>query len=229
MIVPEGWLNEGVASFLDALWAFGAIMSAEQSPEGKGFRLALHERNPEAPLSPVYFNLRRVQSHPGALYMASSLMKEKVVSSNVDDFHRIAGIPLAGTPFSQALSLLMNRGHVTPRMQPKGHGVAGLVDGDFHEGQVVLLVDDLITEADSKLKAIDVLQRAGLVVRDIVVLIDREQGGKQKLEAEGFRVHPVITVTEIFSYLLRTGECTQETYNRVMQYLDEEAQKHAAG
>lgn len=228
MIVPEGWQNEGVPSFLDALWAFGAIMSAERSPGGKGFRLALHDRNPEAPLSPFYFNLRRVQSHPAAMFMASGLMKEKI-SGNVDDFHLVAGIPLAGTPFSMALSLLMNRGHVMPRMQPKGHGVSDLVDGDFHEGQVVLLVDDLITEADSKLKAIDVLRRAGLVVRDIVVLIDREQGGKQKLEVEGLRVHPVITVTEIFSYLLSTGECSQETYNRVMMYLDAEAEKHANG
>lgn len=228
MIISGGWHNEGILSFLNALWAFGAIMSAEQSPDGKGFKLALHERNPEAPLSPFYFNLRRVQSHPDAMYMASGLMKE-IISGNVDDFHLVAGIPLAGTPFSVALSLLMNRGHVMPRMQPKGHGVSDLVDGDFHEGQVVLLVDDLITEADSKLKAIDVLQRAGLVVRDIVVLIDREQGGKQKLEAAGFRVHPVITVTEIFSYLVSVGECSEATYKQVMQYLDREAEKHAAG
>lgn len=228
MIIPEGWQNEGMGSFLDALWAFGAIMGAEQSPDGKGFKLALHERNPEAPLSPFYFNLRRVQSHTGALYTASALMKERVVES-IDNFHLFAGIPTAGIPFSVALSLLMNRGHVMPRMQPKGHGVAGLVDGDFHEGQTVVLVDDLITEADSKLKAIDALQSAGLLVRDIVVLIDREQGGRQKLEAAGFRVHPVITVTEIFSYLWYAGECSEATYNQVMEYLDREAEKHAAG
>ncbi len=227
MIVQgDQWMHESVMSFIDILWAFRAIMSAEQSPEGKGFRLALHERNPEAPLSPFYFNLRRVQSHPEAMYMASGLMKER--AEEVSSFQLIAGIPTAGIPFSMALSLLLNRGHVMPRMQPKGHGVAELVDGDFHDGQTVLLVDDLITEADSKLKAIDVLKRAGLVVYDIVVLIDREQGGKQKLEAAGFRVHPVLTVTEIFSYLLRTGECTQQTYNRVMQYLDAEAEKHSS-
>ncbi|TSC66668.1 MAG: uridine monophosphate synthetase [Candidatus Doudnabacteria bacterium Gr01-1014_77] len=229
MIVNEGgWQNEATTSFLDALWAIGAIMSADKSPGGKGFRLKLHERTPDAPLSPFYFNLRRLQSHTEVMYTASEMMKERVVENvGSSAFQLIAGIPTAGTPFSMALSLLMPRGHVSPRMEPKGHGVSDLVDGDFHAGQIVLLVDDLITEADSKLRAIDILQRAELVVQDIVVLIDREQGGKQRLEADGYRVHPVFTVTEVFSYYLKAGECTQAAYDRIMEYLFEESQKHA--
>ena len=230
MIVTGGrWQNEAVTSFLDSLWAFGAIMGVDKSPEGKGFRLALHERNPDAPLSPFYFNLRRVQSHPATLYMAAQMMREKIIE-DIDGgaFQLIAGIPTAGTPFSTALSLLMHRGQVSPRMQAKGHGVGDLVDGDFHDGQTVLLVDDLITEADSKLRAIDILQRAGLIVQNIAVLIDREQGGRQRLEAAGYKVHPVFTVTEVFSYYLAAGESTPAAHDQVMQYIDDQAENHAS-
>ncbi len=229
MIVTDGWNNEALTSYLDSLWAIGAIKGIEQSPEGKGFRLALHERNPDAPLSPFYFQLRKIQSHPSILTVSASFMEEMVVQEigRRESFDRIAGIPTASTPLATTLSLKMGIGQVMPRMQAKSHGTKDAVDGDFTEGQTVLLVDDLITEADSKLRAIEILKSAGLIVRDVVVLIDREQGGKQKLEAAGYKFHSIFTVTEVFSYYLQAGECTQGSYERVMEYIAAEAALNA--
>lgn len=84
---------------------------------------------------------------------------------------------------------------------------------------MVLLIDDLITKADSKLEAIRVLESHGLVVKDVMVLVDREQGGVQQLEAAGYRVHVAFKLSTLLKYYLESGRMSQETYHEIMEYL----------
>ena len=62
----------------------------------------------------------------------------------------------------------------------------------------MVLIDDIITDGASKLEAIQPLEEAGLVVKDLVILIDREQGGRELLAARGYALHSVLTISQCF-------------------------------
>jgi uridine monophosphate synthetase len=74
----------------------------------------------------------------------------------------------------------------------------------------VVVLDDVISLGGSKLSAIETLEAAGLVVRNIVVLLDREQGGKEELARRGYHLHSVLTMSELLTVLCREGLITAE-------------------
>ena len=84
---------------------------------------------------------------------------------------------------------------------------------------MVLLVDDLVTQADSKLEAIRGLEGQGLIVRDVVVLVDREQGGIRQLARVGYRCHAALKLSDILSFYLESRKITKEDFDRSTAYL----------
>ena len=84
------------------------------------------------------------------------------------------------------------------RKEPKKHGLKKLVEGNFKEGDTVCVVDDVITTGGSTLKAIDAVEAEGGKVACVLVLIDREEGGRAAIEARGIKVYPAFTRTSLF-------------------------------
>ena len=134
-------------------------------------------------------------------------------------FDRFAAIPYAGLPIGVALALEMNRPLIYPRLEVKAHGTRRAIEGAFEPGETVLLVDDLITRGDSKLEATRPLEAAGLTVRDVLVLIDREQGGAEDLSRHGYRLHAVLTLTQVLDVLKESAYITPAQYAEVLAYL----------
>lgn len=179
------------------------------------FRLKLHEERPDAPLSPLYINLRLLRSYPDQMDVAVAAYRALLAGCEYD---LLADVPMAATPFVAILSHLTRIPMITPR-QPKSHGAGGAIDGAFRPGQTAVVIDDLVTQADSKLEAIRVLEGEGLRVRDVLVLVDREQGGAQQLAAAGYRLHAAMTLTELLDVYRRTGVIDEPSYARVRAYL----------
>ena len=125
-------------------------------------------------VSPFYVDLRVVDLAPRRARRVGGLMAEAVRPCRPD---RIAGIPYAGLPLAVATSLAGNFPLVYPRREEKGYGTRRRIEGAFEPGEQVVVIDDIITDGASKFEAIEPLEAAGLVVRDLVILIDREQGG----------------------------------------------------
>jgi len=169
--------------------------------------------------SPIYIDLRLLVSHPSLLRDAAHAMAE--VARRLE-FDRIAAIPYAGLPIGVALALEMERPLIYPRREVKAHGTRRAIEGGFEPGETVLLVDDLITRGDSKLEATRPLEAAGLTVRDVLVLIDREQGGEQDLAQRGYRLHAVLRLAEILDVLRETGRITPAQHAEVLHYLKPE-------
>jgi uridine monophosphate synthetase len=113
------------------------------------------------------------------------------------DFQRIAAIPLAALPIAAAVSLRLGVPFVYPRMVAKQHGTGNSIEGDFRPDDRVVLLDDVISTARSKLEAIEVLAREGLRITDLVVLVDRESGGREEIERHGVRCHAYARISEL--------------------------------
>src|SRR5437879_1083500 len=78
----------------------------------------------------------------------------------------------------------------------KSYGTKRRIEGIYEAGDRVVLIDDIITDGASKFEAIEVLEEAGLMVKDLVILIDREQGGRELLASKGYTLHSILTITQ---------------------------------
>lgn len=166
--------------------------------------------------SPVYVDLRGLVSHPGALRMAGEALVERLKGL---EFDCIAGLPYAGLPLAVSASLTGDLPMIYPRKESKEYGTRKRVEGEYRPGQTVAVLDDVITTGGAKIELIEPLEEAGLTVRDVVVLVDREQGGSEVLAARGYRLHAVFTLREVLDALRRQGAIEPADHERVIEYL----------
>ncbi len=83
------------------------------------------------------------------------------------------------------------------RKEPKGHGQGKQIEGNFAPGDSVVVIDDVVTKGDSTLKAVDAVEREGGKVAFVAVLVDRLQGGRDKIEQRGFKVISAFTKDDL--------------------------------
>ena len=153
--------------------------------------------------SPIYIDLRRIITNPklleqvGAAYLP---LLEKLA------FDRIAGLPYAAIPIATAISLAGNYPMIYPRKEVKEYGTKAQIEGEYYAGETVVIIDDLATTGGSKFEAIEKLTGAGLVVKDVVVLVDRQSGAKDSLAEAGYTMHAVLTVGQMLDHWESTGK-----------------------
>jgi len=168
-------------------------------------------------VSPVYVDLRGLVSHPRVLRMAGEALVGVLRGLQFD---RIAGLPYAGLPLAVSASLVGDLPMVYARKETKDYGTRKRVEGDYTPGQTVALIDDVITNGGAKLELTPPFLDEGLVVRDFVVLIDREQGGAEALREQGYALHSVFTLREVLGALQRQAAISGEQYEKVIGYLN---------
>lgn len=167
--------------------------------------------------SPVYVDLRVLVSYPDALREAGGILAHALGGLRFD---RIAGIPYAGLPLGVAAALAGGFPLCYARKETKEYGTRHRIEGEFRPGERVALIDDVITDGGAKLEAAAPFREAGLVVEDVLVLVDREQGGAEQLTRAGLRLHACYTLRQILGHLREADRITEETLARVTSYLD---------
>lgn len=223
-------LSKNTQAFLRTLFALGAIKIDTKG----GFRLALHDKNPTAPLSPVYINLRTSKNpKPGPLLKEhiSTIAAEmyRAVKKARFCFEHVAGIPRAGTPFADAFAAISGElGGTTSQIRLKKESKNSRVlrvDSRYviRDQRIVpprvLLVDDVVTEADTKLRAIDALRRGGYEAAGVVVYLDREQGGMKEIAASGVPIVAVVHLGDILNALRDMDLISKSDYAAIKRYL----------
>ncbi len=204
----------------DLLWRLGSVQFGD-------FSLGRTVRN-----SPVYINPKLVISRPASLARVAQLIDEELQlamslrNPHVERFDLIAGVPIGGLHIATALSLQMSVPLVYARPQaPGGDGEERpQIEGSYRPGQAALIVDDLAAGGGSLVDTATSLRRAGLRVRDAVVLVDREQGATRRLEALGVRLHPTLTLEVLLTYLHGEGRIVGDNYRQAMDYLHREGE-----
>jgi len=169
--------------------------------------------------SPIYVDMRRLASHPQALREVTSAFMPLLRSL---EFERLAAIPYAALPIGTAIALAGDWPLIYPRREVKRYGTGALIEGIFQPGDTAVVVDDLVTTGQSKLEVIEKLETAGLKVRDIVVLIDREQGASEVMAAAGYRLHAVITLRQLLVHWRALGALTADQVETITAYLESE-------
>ncbi|MBU2513054.1 orotate phosphoribosyltransferase [bacterium] len=166
--------------------------------------------------SPIYIDLRITISFPKLLnQIADALVK---LSADLT-FDKIAGIPYTALPIATAFSLLSGKPMIYSRKEKKAYGTSNQIEGIWKPGETVLIIDDLITNGESKFETFSLFEKAGLIIKDTIVLIDRKQGGSERLEKEGYRLFSIISISEILERMKETNQISEFDYNKVKQFL----------
>ncbi|GAB4487431.1 MAG: orotate phosphoribosyltransferase [Anaerolineales bacterium] len=166
--------------------------------------------------SPIYIDLRQVISYPPLLAQIGQAYLPPIRDLQFD---RLAGLPYAAIPIATAVSLAGNYPMIYPRKEIKTYGTKAEIEGEYHPGETALIIDDLATTGESKFEAIEKLTAAGLVVRDVVVLVDRQSGAKEALEQAGLRLHAVLTIGEMLDDWETTGKVPAEQVAATREFL----------
>ena len=170
--------------------------------------------------SPYYVDLRIVPSFPDAFREICDFYEEYITRQvGLENFDRVAGVPLAGIPFASQIAYNMRKPFLYVRKDVRRHGRQRRVEGILVSGDRVLLVDDLITTGLNLKKAADAIRAEGGVVTDVVALLDREEGGKAKLEKSGVKIHTLLPMREVANTLYEIGAIDEESLKTILKQI----------
>lgn len=166
--------------------------------------------------SPIYIDLRQIITYPSLLRTVGDaylpILKEI-------HFSRIAGLPYAAIPIATAISLAGSYPMIYPRKEAKTYGTKADIEGEYHAGETVVVIDDLATTGGSKFEAIEKLTSVGLLIKDVVVLVDRQSGAKESLEQAGYNLHAVLTITQLLDHWEANGKVAKEKIEETREFL----------
>ena len=168
--------------------------------------------------SPYYIDLRVIPSFPDAFREICDFYAQYISDQiGVKNFDRISGVPIAGIPFASQIAYNLKKPFLYVRKDIKLHGRKRRVEGVLVSGDRVLLLDDLLTTGLTLTKAVDAVRAEGGVVTDVVVFLDREEGGRELLENKAVKVHSLLKISEIANTLFEIGAIDKESLKTILK------------
>jgi len=180
--------------------------------------------------SPYYLDLRVLPSYPLIFDRICDLYIDVLTEKKID-YDLICGVPTAGLSIAAVIANRLLKPLIYVRSQKKSHGTARQIEGNFAPGMQVLLIDDLITSGGSITTIATSLRQDECYVKDVLVLIDRMQGGKEKLTAENLQLTAVINIVQLITTIfqqVKSGKSnfiTKEEYHRIIEYIDRQKEE----
>jgi len=180
--------------------------------------------------SPVYLNVRKLIGHPPSLWRAAHVIHEEITAlqsmrnPQMDRFDLVAGVPLGGLHVATAYSLTakvpMIYLHPDRTKAEIANGEVSAIEGVFAPNQQAIIMDDLVTGGGSIAETAERLRDAGLLVKDAFVLVDRQQGARERLKKDGINLRAALTLEVILNYLMSSNLIEEKWYRRSMDYLE---------
>jgi orotate phosphoribosyltransferase len=137
-----------------------------------------------------YLDKYRFETEPEVLHALGVRLAE-AVSEFEPEAARLAGPALGGVALAASASLASGLPFIIVRGETKEYGTANRIEGPFEPGELVCLVEDVVTTGGALAEAVSALREEGLHVRNAVCVVDREEGGSDALARLGVRLRPL--------------------------------------
>jgi orotate phosphoribosyltransferase len=166
--------------------------------------------------SNYYIDCRLTTFDPAGAWLVGQLMHwliRKEQAARKVEVNAVGGLTMGADPVALAVGMHSYWAKDTPPLQafsvrksPKAHGQTKLVEGNFKRGDSVVIIDDVVTRGDSTIAGIHAIEKEGGTVAFVAVLVDREEGGREKIEAMGHRVIALFTKSELLGDRARSSQ-----------------------
>uniref|UniRef100_G3SVN2 Uridine 5'-monophosphate synthase n=1 Tax=Loxodonta africana TaxID=9785 RepID=G3SVN2_LOXAF len=171
--------------------------------------------------SPVYIDLRGIVSRPRLLSQVAEILFQTAQNAQIN-FDTVCGVPYTALPMATVICSTNQIPMLIRRKETKDYvGTKRLVEGAINPGETCLIIEDVVTSGSSILETVEVLQKEGLKVTDAIVLLDREQGGREMLATHGIRLHSVFTLSKMLEILEQQEKIDAEMVGRVKRFIQE--------
>ncbi len=168
--------------------------------------------------SPYYIDLRVIPSFPDAFREICDTYAQQIIAEiGTSNFERVAGVPIAGIPFASQIAYNLKKPFLYVRKDVKLYGRERRVEGILVSGDKVLLIDDLLTTGLTLKNAAEAIRAEGGVITDVVVFLDREEGGKETLEQSGLKLHSLLKISEVANKLYDIGAIDKESLKIILK------------
>lgn len=168
-------------------------------------------------ISPYYLDLRFLCSYPKVLKLVANEFN-KVLSKL--KFDVVAAVPYSAIPMTTAIALLHNRRMIFSRKEVKEHGTRKMIEGVYEPTERAVIIDDVISDGASKFEVIMPLEAEGLKIKDVLVLLDRGQGGPKIMKEKGYNCHAIVDIFEIIKVLSKNKKITKLQVEEAKAFLD---------
>jgi orotate phosphoribosyltransferase len=167
--------------------------------------------------SPIYLDLRLLASYPQALRRAAAVYRAILAPMTYDV---LVATPLAGLPIGTAVALDMDQRLIYPRNQAKSYGTKKMIEGQWEAGETAVVLDDVITLGGSIVRTLNTLRDVGIQASEAVVLVDRQQGGREVLREHSCTLHAGFTLSQLLVVLEANQRITAAQHSEVRAALN---------
>lgn len=191
------------------------------------FEFKIHENRPDFPLSPNKIDLRTPDNNGNLtpeLVAAIGWEMWKRAAITQLRFDLVAGFPKAGEPFAEEVAKYAHKPllKMEKKFYPAGQRrIAAVLGDNYQVGQRVLALDDVISQARTKLEGITAIESVALKVAALIVAVDREEGGSEYLESLGYRIYSVYAFSDLLKFYFRAGKISRHQMEESLAYSQE--------
>ena len=172
-------------------------------------------------ISPYYIDMARLLASPKELCTVAELAADKIKEiMDTERIDKLASIELKGALIVPSIACILNLPCVIVRKEEKGYGFTGRIAGaEVTKGDNIMFFDDVVSEGLSKVEGVKPLQERGALVKHLLVVVNREQGGKENLERIGHKVHALANVSEVVASLRQSESISKTQADEVLAYI----------
>lgn len=172
-------------------------------------------------ISPIYVDLRKIMSHPQVLHEVEQQLWNQIKHCSFDV---ICPVPMAAIPLASSIAFNRIKPLILARPFVKDHGTKRAIEGIYNDGDIAIVIEDVITSGQSILEVIDNLENNNLKVHDIFTLLNYQSSGNEKLAQRGYHLHALFTISQVVTVLEHAGRITDEQAADVRYFIEQPKQ-----
>ena len=171
--------------------------------------------------SPYYIDLRLVPSYP-IYYRKMIKGLQNLIAEDIgfENFHSLVSVPTGGLVVAASLATEILKPLIYVRKQAKEHGTSKAVEGVTCHDMKLLMIEDVVTSGGSVINAIKSIKKEKMLITDAYAIVDRMEGATQTLQAEGVKLHSLLTINDITQILFEQKLITDDTLKQVQDRIN---------